>query len=811
VIFRPVLVSVFLLSAAALGYEILLMRLFAIIQWHHFAYMVIGLALLGYGVSGTIVSIFQHKLQQRFGLMYVLAVAAFGVTAVAAFRLAQLIPFNAEEILWDGQQLWYLSGLFVLLSVPFFFAATAICLAFQHYKNFTAQIYAADLIGAGLGSIGIVLLLFGLLPQQALLAIGLLGLLAAIMALPELPFKTQRIAFASISLLGLALLASGPQFELRLSPYKSLQQTLRINGANIVQQRSGPMGLLSVVENNLIPFRHAPGMSLNAVHEPPAQLALFTDGESMTAINRFGENPEQLAFLDYLPSALPYHLNELPAVLIVGGGGGSDILQALGYGSTVIDVLELNAQVVELVDEVFGAYSSKPYSQPQVNTHIMEVRDYLGGTSQRFDLIQIALLDAFSASSSGLYALHESYLYTIEALQLYLQHLRPDGYLALTRWINIPPRDSLKMLHSVIVAMRQSGITDPENRLMLLRGWQSGILLIKNGRFTEQEIKRARQFAKQRSFDIAWLPGIHEQEPNRYNKLESAMFYEAASQLLSGNSKAFIDEYKFDLRPATDDRPYFHHFFKWSTFQELFALRDQGGMSLIEWGYLILLASLLIAVASSVVLILLPLWFYYRKQQQHQSVKRLHVVAFFFAIGLAFLMIEIAFMQKFMLFLHHPIYAIATTLTAFLLFAGLGSQSSSVLGELFGRRAVLTVSIAGIVMICLLYLWLLGDVFVAFANTSLTNRILLSVLLIMPLAFVMGMPFPLALASLADFAETYIPWAWGINGCASVISASLATLLAISFGFNLVILAALILYLTVLKTFPSPSSQLATD
>lgn len=782
------------------------MRLFSIIQWHHFAYMVIGLALLGYGMSGTVVSIMQHALMRNFKAVYISSIVLFGITSVFAFLLAQQIPFNSEELLWDRQQLWFLAGLFVLLSIPFFFAATAICLAFMQFKKQTAKIYAADLVGASLGSAGIIVLLYWLFPQHALVTIGIVSVLSASAAVIELHVGKRKAAVTVIVLIAAGLLIVGQYVELNMSPYKSLQQIMRISGADIKHQRSGPMGLLTVVENKSVPFRHAPGLSLNAVDEPPPQMALFIDGDAMSVINQFSGSVTQLTFLDYMPSALPYHLDQPGSALIVGGGGGSSILQSIVHQVPDIDVLEMNSQVVELVDKVLGKYSGNLYSRERINTHVLEVRDYLGETNKNFDLIQLSLLDAFNSSSSGLHALNESYLYTIEAIQLYLQHLEPGGYLALTRWVNVPPRDSLKLMYTVVVAMQRLGIEDVSERLMFIRGWQTATLVVKNGRFTQAEILNAKKFCLQRSFDVAWLPGILESEVNRFNRLESASFYNAARHLLSKNSDDFLQQYKFDLRPASDDRPYFQHFFKWKTFRELFDLRNQGGMSLIEWGYLILVAMLFIALLLGVVLILLPLWFFYRIRHQTSMVRRSHVVFYFLAIGFAFLMIEIAFMQKFILFLHHPIYSVAVILAAFLLFAGVGSLASSRLVEKFGRKKLLVFCIAGIVFISLVYLGVLGELFSLFGGAVLTGRILLTVLLISPLAFLMGMPFPVAMASLGKHAESYIPWAWAINGCASVISASLATLLAISFGFNAVVLIALVLYLTTLKTYPDATS-----
>jgi spermidine synthase len=802
---RPPYSSVFLLSASALAYEILLMRLFSVIQWHHFAYMVIGLALLGYGISGTIVSIHQQRLLRRFSGVYLSAIALFGLTAVAGFLVAQQIPFNAEEILWDRRQLWYLAALFLLLSIPFFFAATAICLAFMKYQQRVARIYAADLVGAGVGSLGVVVLLFLVFPDSALMIIGVLALIAALIAGWELQIRGWQFAGSGLALSIVVILVVGLNTELQLSPYKGLTQTLRISGVQVIDERSSPLGLISVVSSASIPFRHAPGLSLNAMQGPPEQLALFTDGDNMTVMTRDSENPEALKYLDYMTSALPYHLGTPGRVLVVGAGGGADVLQARSLGAGQIDAIEINPQTVELVNEAYADFTGKLFSQPGVSIHVAEVRDFLGNNSHQYDLIQLSLMDAFNASSSGLYALHESYLYTIEAIQLYLEHLQPGGYLALTRWINMPPRDTLKLFATVTAAMEQAGIEDVEQRLALIRGWQTSTLLIRNGAFTELELAAIREFARSRSFDLAWLPDMEADEANRFNRLASPVFYQAARAMLGEGRERFLQEYKFDLKPATDNRPYFHHFFKWDTFRELYQLRSQGGMPLMEWGYLILVTSLVIAVVFSIVLILLPLWFFERLPEKlPNQVRRSDVALYFFAIGLAFLFIEIAFMQKFILFLHHPIYSIAVTLTAFLVFAGLGSQWSERLGSGSGRRHVLKVSVLGIGLISLLYLILLGPLFAGLAAIPMLLKVALAIGLIAPLAFLMGMPFPLALSSLADHAQSYIPWAWGINGCASVISASMATLLAIQFGFDVVIAIAAMLYLATLKVFPAP-------
>lgn len=796
------MVSVFLLSGCALAYEILLMRLFSIIQWHHFAYMIIGLALLGYGASGTIVSLLQRQARQYFYALYIMTVLLFALSSMVSFQLAQKIPFNAEVFMWDSQQLIYLAVLMLLLSVPFFFAASAICIAFVRFQKSLSKVYAADLAGAAAGSLLIILLLFQFQPQHALVVISLMAIFSAIIVIPALSPQTSRKSIPLVFIVALLVAFNALYLKLDPSPYKPLSQVMQIQGSEIIHVDSSPHGLLTVVKNEQIPFRDAPGLSLTASQAILPQLGLFHDAGNAVAINRFPSDSQEMAYLANLTSAAAYVIGKPQAALIVGTGGGTDLLQALYFGVQQIDALETNPRVVSLVDRVFGEYSGSLYSHERVTVHTTEVRDHLGSAHQKYPLIQLSLVDASSAS--GMQSLNESYLYTREALRLYLDHLATNGYLSLTRWISLPPRDSLKLFNTAVTVLKGLGVGDASQHIVFIRNWQTATILVKKQPFNQNELDLLREFNRANAFDAVWMPGMESSEANRYNRLSSAIFHEAISAILSDEQRQkFLDNYKFNLEAATDDKPFFHHFFRWKTFNELLALRNQGGMPLIEWSYLVLFATLAISVVSSIVLILIPLLLFAKKSQKPVTpVSRLRVVYYFFAIGIAFLMIEIAFMQKFVLLLHHPIYSYSAILAIFLLFAGIGSHVSGRLLKSWRIKTVLWFSCLGIGLLGLGYLWLLEPVFEIATTLAMPYKVLLSILLLGPLAFFMGMPFPAGLSLLAEKAERYIPWAWGINGCASVISASLSTLLAIELGFNAVISIALALYLSILLFAP---------
>ena len=315
-------------------------------------------------------------------------------------------------------------------------------------------------------------------------------------------------------------------------------------------------------------------------------------------------------------------------------------------------------------------------------------------------------------------------------------------------------------------------------------------MLIKNDALTGDNIASLKAFSRERSFDLVHYPGISREEANRYNQLQEPWFFDAVSRLLGSERAEFMDDYKFDIRPANDDRPYFSHFLKWGTLPELFALRDRGGMPLLEWGYLVLVVTLVLALLVSFLVVLLPLWFK-RHRDEGSWGTRWRILVYFPAVGVAFMFIEIAFIQKFILFLHHPLYAVAVVLCAFLVFAGLGSLKSAHWQKRFSLSGITV----GIGLISLLYIWLLPGLFDWLVHMPIGLKIPVSVLLIAPLAFLMGMPFPIGLGVVSDRLQSWIPWAWGLNGCASVVSAILATLLAIHIGFVYVVIIAVLAYL----------------
>ena len=793
----PLLVAVSLLSAAAIAYEILLTRLFAIALWHHFAYMVISLALLGYGASGTFLAFVRHRLQARFGASFAALAVFFGFATIGCYALAWRLPFNPLEVIWDWRQQVYLAAMYLLVALPFFAAGSAIGLSLAARPIQIGAIYRADLTGAGTGALGIALAMFTLPPEDCLRVIAAIALVAAAFALTIDGWRRTLFALAVIAIPA-ALAWPVTWLKPMPSPYKALSLALTVPETRVIAERSGPLGRLTVIESPSVPLRHAPGLSLATKLAPPEQLGVFTDGDGLSALTRFTGDFQPLAYLDQQTMALPFHLLHRPETLVLGAGGGADVLRALYHRASRIDAVELNPQMVDLVDGEFGEFTGRIYSRPEVTRHVAEARSFVEGSRVRWDLIQLAMLDTYAAFAAGVQALSESPIYTVEALQGYLDHLNPGGLVAITRWLSNPPRDTFKLFATAVAALEadiatRAGKTNPGARLVLLHGWNTATLLMKNGHFTGEEIAALRNFAAERQFDLAWYPGMRADEANRYNRMAKPTLYDGAVALLGPGRSAFLAEYKFNIWPATDDRPFFFRFFKWSLVPQLAALRGQGGFVLADAGYLVIVVALLEAIITSAILILLPLAWLRRSEERRAAPGALRVAFYFLLIGFTFLFVEIAFIHRFSLFLGNPLAAISVTLAGFLVSAGLGSGISKRVEARWPQAGIILV-VAAIVTLGVVYATFLPPLFTGLIALPLSAKIAVAVGLVSPLGFVMGLPFPLGLARVSGCAPELVPWAWGINGCASVVAAVMASLLAMHAGFTTVLALALGLY-----------------
>ncbi|UCC13392.1 MAG: SAM-dependent methyltransferase, partial [Gammaproteobacteria bacterium] len=672
VIGRPPLWSLALVSAAALGYQILLLRLFSIIQWHHFAYMIISLALLGYGASGTVLSLLGDRLQRRLPQLYVVAILLFSISGLPAFLTAQQLAFSPEELLWRPVLIWRLIALYLVLGAPFFFVACAVGVVLMCWGTQAGRVYAADLAGAALGSVAAVGSLWLIEPLTGLSLMAAAGLIAAFLAARELRWGTTLTVAASA--LWLSILGVSPAPEVRLSPYKDLASAQQVSGAKIETVRSSPYGVVTVLSNMEVPFRNAPGIGLLAETEPPEQKAVFVDGNQAAAITRDTGVPGKLGFLHALPAAAPYALSEPERVLVLSAGGGMLALQARLMGAIEIKAVESNPDVLRLILGGYAEFSGNLYGGSPARGVRADPRAFVIGDPGGWNLIQLPASGGLGGGAAGLFALSEDYLRTRESFGLLLQRLAPNGILAAHAWVALPPRGSLRLAATIVAALRDRGNADPGRSILALRSWQMVTVLAKNGQFERGEIEALKVFAHQYGFDLAWYPGMQRDEANRIHRMPLPWVHDTISAFAAGRGDAFAADYKFDIDPATDDRPFFHNFLRWSTVPEILGLLRNGGMALLEAGYVLLLATLIQAIVLGFLLVVAPLAASNARVSMVASPRlSLKTVVYFGAIGLAFMLVELAAIHRFILFLEEPIFSSAIVVSSFLVFAGLGS------------------------------------------------------------------------------------------------------------------------------------------
>jgi len=783
-------IAIFFISAAALGLELVLVRAFSIGHWHHFSYLVISIALLGFAAGGTFVSLFSDFFTTRYRKSLWLLALAFAITVPFAFWLCQKVPFDELQLIWDRLQLFYLFAYCLLLFVPFLCAGLSVALAFTVFADNAPRLYFYNMTGSGAGVAAVVALMYGNSPENLLLVISLLAFGAALIFTSSLP---RRCLLLTLFCAAISFFVFSPfgafALKIKISQNKSLVYYKALPDSKTLATRNSPLGRIDCIQAPAI--RHFPGLSLAYQGNFPRQILIITDADAVSAINHFDSFAE-LNCYKYMTSALGYHLLNEPNSCIIGAGGGSDIVQALVCGARKITAVEMNPQVINLVRNQFREFASGLYNRDGVEVAAAEGRNFLQTTRQSFDIINISLLDSFSTSAAGLYALNESHLYTVEAIEQALRILNPHGILSITRMLKNPPRDDVKLLATIIETLRRRGITEPDKHIVIIRSWATITIAACPEILTQMQIENAREFAEQYGFDLVLLPGIKPDEVNRFHKLETPVYYENAQKLLSPRYQDFYKDYAYNIRPATDDRPYFFDFFKWKSLPHMIRTIRGQWLPFSEWGYMVLVATLLQAVVASIVFILLPL--YLAKPLKIVQSGKLPVLTYFLLLGFAYMFLEMDFIQKMTMLIGHPVFGVAVTLTGFLLFSGLGSLASQYLFKPASLRriklAVLVIVIVGLFEIAILtssFDWLI--------SFSQPLRILTGLIIIAPLAFFMGMPFPIAIKQLGANFQPLVPWAWGINGFASVTGAVLGTLLAISMGFTALALIAIVCYL----------------
>lgn len=526
--------------------------------------------------------------------------------------------------------------------------------------------------------------------------------------------------------------------------------------------------------------------------EIPDQLGITVDGDQLTAVTRWDGTHSSIDFIEYLPTSLPFHLNQ-GSTLILGAGGGMDVLTALYFNATPVTAVESNQLVADMMETTYRDFSGGLYDR--ANVEISDSRSFVKRSKDEYDTILLTLTDSTPAST-GIYALTENYVYTVEAFQDYYDHLSENGTLSITRYVLPPPRESLRIVSLAVAAMEKNGIEHPEHHIAIMRSWGTITIIIKKSELTPHEIAAIRAFSRERKFDLVYVPGITLDEANVYNKFPEPYYYQNINKLFSDKDR-FYGDYLFKVSPVTDEQPFFFQFFKFEKMGPTYESMGKKWQPFVEGGYMTPIIFIQ-ALVLSLVFILLPL----RKIGKYPQKKG--ILVYFLCLGFGFMFIEITLIQKFILFLGHPVYAVSAVLFSLLLFAGLGSFYSE-------RLKSPVKVIPALSLLIILYLMLLPRIFNLFLGHEIMIRYLISLVTIAPLGFLMGMPFPMGVRITKKINPELIPWAWAVNGCASVLGSILVIMIALSWGFSIVLVLASAVYLTGLVFIYSSSRLLLSE
>lgn len=810
--------AVGLVSCGVIAFEIGLIRVLQYASWYHFAFLVITIALLGFGMSGAILSLWRRFLiRHRHTALPVLALLT-AVSIPLMLQVAQFLPVTGRFLpgLVVGQLAWW-AGYWALLTVPFALGATAIGLALMSAGQRLTAVYASNLIGSASGAVGVTIVMYFVDPAWLGYVTGAVVLAAAYRGGRRV-LSAGPVSASVLTVLTMLTMLTGALLALLYPPsirvdgdkYLAYVDRLEADGqAELLARAVSPSGVVEAFGSDV--FHDMAFMTDDGV--PPSMASIVVDGHRAGSLLRI-DRPEQAEALDGTLMALPYGLvSSSPRVLLLDEVGGGNIWLARRHGAAAVDVVQSNRVLSDLLAGPLKDDGGMVFDLPGVALHPVESRAFLEGTQDTFDLIQLAGMESWSAAAGGLEGLNQDHLMTVEGVAAALRRLSPDGILHVSRGIQLPPRDNAKIAATVIAALEKSGIAlsarsglasgaagpaRPGAHIAMVRDFLGVCTMVRPRPWRVGEIDRLRDLAAERNLTLVYFEGITAAELNRPDELpgppgeDGDYLHHVMRSLLSGNPDAtarFFDEWPFEIRPATDDRPFFGNFGKPGALPDFRQAYGAGWLLRSELAFLFVLSTAVIVTCAGLVLTLLPFAF---RADIRRATGRSIAALYFLAIGLAYLVLEIAFMSGIQRLLGDPVIGGAATVGAFLLCSGLGSLAADRIAALPGvslaRLAMVPAVLAIPIFTGLILLALYGGAW------PLGIRLAAVLILIAPLAFAMGLPFPLGLRWFGTRSAALVPWAWGVNGCASVLASPLAMIIAMQWGFVYTVTAAAACY-----------------
>lgn len=752
--------GLFLLSASVLALEIALTRIFSLMLWSHYTFLVISTAILGFGAAGALLAVRKWEPDAEESQRFLARnCQLFAISIVAMLMLVTRLHVDPDALFLETGASLRFFAMYALTAVPFFFAGRAICHLLSACSKQINTIYFADLLGAGVGALSVTVLLNTIgAPGTIAVSCGC-GVASALLFAGVRSLK----GVTGLAAILVTIAAAFQPWEVPLAASKPLAGS----EDRIVETRWSLHGRIDVLEPETMPLSFGSGVHVSHYHRPVEYSTFFMDGGNPSRLIKYDQDRW---FFPYLGTAGPYELGiEHPRVAIIGSGGGVDTMMALEFGAADVTALEINPVTVDMVTGTFGDYIGNIFDRPNVHLIAAEGRHFFSLTDQEFDIIRLTGVDTQAAAAAGANAFDHAYVYSVEAIQDFWHHLSEDGVLA----INRPNGWQVQRLTNVfLAAIDELGLDDGPAHLLVMSNGRWTDVLLRRRPYTRAEVDGFRGWAARVGHSVLYDP-FHESE-------------HVIAQLIRGGPETraeIIAAQPRNIRPVTDDSPFLLEAFTLESVLASLARGELGEMR--ASGYPQLLLTLLQAILLSSLFILLPL----KLGKGIDKVPgRWWVMTYFALLGMGFILAELVYIQKYMILLGGPAYAMSITLFSILVFSGLGA---------FAARWIRIRSARALTGTFVLLLAVLGAhaVFLEWGMSHLLGfgfgaRVLFSILSLAPVSFTLGLPFPTGIRVLAETTPGLIPWAWASNACLTVIGSVLCVILSVYVGFSAVLVLA---------------------
>ena len=763
--------GLFFTALATLMFEILLTRIFSATTWYHFAFMAVSVAMFGMTAGALAVYLLPRVFTVENALRQLGRSTLWFSLAIPVCFLAHLcIPFE-ESLTVVGVFSFALT--YFVVAVPFFFSGIAVCIALTKFPGRVSSLYAVDLTGAGIGCIALLYTLRLTDGPSAMLVVAALAALGSFLfsmgagrGAPRVSALLVCVVLAGLAGWGVTLVEQGDPL-IKLTWVKGAKE------GPIAYERWNSFSRITVRQEAGGEPSKPFGWGLSS-KTPTDQLlrqyGLFIDGVAGTAMTEFdGSDTSKLGFLKWDVTNIAHYLRPAATVLVVGTGGGRDLLSALVFDQKQVIGVELNQDILRSVNERFGDFSGHLDRHPKIRLINDEARSYIARSDEHYDLLQISLIDTWAATTAGAFVLAENALYTTEGWRVFLDHLEPKGLLTVSRWYRPAwPSELYRMTALAAESLQQRGIEHPEQHIAVVTSDIVANLMVSVDPIDATDIATLQREAERMAFTVRLAAGEAEDQ-------------NLATLARGGQLTKFPGGIELDLSPPTDDRPFF---FNMLHLRDVFKpeVREMSSLDSNLKAVMILAVLLGVVIVLTTVCIVLPLVFSARRVKLGFSTVPLFL--FFASIGFGFMLVELSQMHRLILFLGHPTYGLSVVLFALLLSSGIGSMFSQRFTDP-GRAGVrVLLALLGVLGVFgLVTPWITGGL--EWAVTPV--RIGMAVALLFPLGFLMGMAFPLGLRIAAGRNAELTPWLWGVNGatsvCATVLATGIALTLSISTAF----------------------------